>query len=102
MSIAGGRGSPLGDTPVFIAMIQATGVAAKTQRLKVAPSSVSMTTGVTSQPCVCQVGDRIVSINGVSVDGVSHSDVVSMLKNSYGSISLQVSSQTRLSAAQCT
>ena len=43
--------------------------------------------------CVCvlaQVGDRIVSINGQSVDGLSHSEVVTMLKNSYGNISLQV------------
>ncbi|TMS01736.1 InaD-like protein [Larimichthys crocea] len=34
VSIAGGKGSPLGDTPIFIAMIQANGVAAKTHRLK--------------------------------------------------------------------
>lgn len=43
--------------------------------------------------CVCvfvQVGDRIVSINGQAVDGLSHSDVVTILKNSYGNISLQV------------
>lgn len=37
-----------------------------------------------------QVGDRIVSVNGQSVDGLSHSEVVAMLKNSYGNISLQV------------
>lgn len=35
VSIAGGKGSPLGDIPIFIAMIQANGVAAKTQQLKV-------------------------------------------------------------------
>ncbi|KAM7387821.1 hypothetical protein PAMP_024034 [Pampus punctatissimus] len=35
VSIAGGKGSPLGDIPIFIAMIQANGVAAKTHRLKV-------------------------------------------------------------------
>lgn len=40
--------------------------------------------------CVVQVGDRIVSINSRSVDGLSHADVVAMLKNSYGNISLQV------------
>ncbi|KAF3690513.1 Multiple PDZ domain protein Multi-PDZ domain protein 1 [Channa argus] len=34
VSIAGGKGSPLGDIPIFIAMIQANGVAAKTHRLK--------------------------------------------------------------------
>ncbi|MEQ2182349.1 hypothetical protein GOODEAATRI_021425, partial [Goodea atripinnis] len=35
------------------------------------------------------VGDRIVSVGGQSVDGLSHSEVVTMLKNSYGNISLQ-------------
>ncbi|KAM6938811.1 inaD-like protein isoform 2-T2 [Lycodopsis pacificus] len=78
VSIAGGKGSPLGDIPIFIAMIQANGVAAKTHRLK--------------------VGDRIVSINSQSVDGLSHSDVVAMLKNSYGNISLQVVADTNISA----
>ncbi|ERE83059.1 inaD-like protein [Cricetulus griseus] len=34
ISIAGGKGSPLGDIPIFIAMIQASGVAARTQKLK--------------------------------------------------------------------
>ncbi|KAL8178553.1 UNVERIFIED_CONTAM: hypothetical protein K2H54_051090, partial [Gekko kuhli] len=34
ISIAGGNGSPLGDIPIFIAMIQASGVAARTQKLK--------------------------------------------------------------------
>ncbi|KAK2835075.1 hypothetical protein Q5P01_015559 [Channa striata] len=78
VSIAGGKGSPLGDIPIFIAMIQANGVAAKTHRLK--------------------VGDRIVNINGQSVDGLSHSDVVTILKNSYGNISLQVVADTNISA----
>lgn len=78
VSIAGGKGSPLGDIPIFIAMIQANGVAAKTHRLK--------------------VGDRIVSINSQSVDGLSHSEVVTMLKNSYGNISLQVVADTNISA----
>ncbi|KAM4738921.1 inaD-like protein [Anableps anableps] len=78
VSVAGGKGSPLGDVPVFIAMIRANGVAAKTQRLK--------------------VGDRIVSVGGQSVDGLSHSEVVTMLKNSYGNISLQVVADTNISA----
>ncbi|XP_029285116.1 inaD-like protein isoform X2 [Cottoperca gobio] len=78
VSIAGGKGSPLGDIPIFIAMIQANGVAAKTHRLK--------------------VGDRIVSINSQSVDGLSHSEVVTMLKNSYGNISLKVVADTNISA----
>uniref|UniRef100_A0A8C7CXN9 PDZ domain-containing protein n=1 Tax=Oncorhynchus kisutch TaxID=8019 RepID=A0A8C7CXN9_ONCKI len=70
ISIAGGKDSPLGDIPIFLAMIQANGVAAKTHRLK--------------------VGDRIVSINSQSLEGLSHGDVVTMLKNAYGSIILQV------------
>ena len=50
-------------------MIQASGVAARTQKLK--------------------VGDRIVSINGQPLDGLSHADVVNLLKNAYGRIILQ-------------
>ncbi|XP_035689833.1 multiple PDZ domain protein-like [Branchiostoma floridae] len=34
VSIAGGVGSPLGDVPIFIAMVQANGVAAQTQKLR--------------------------------------------------------------------
>ncbi|XP_057568764.1 inaD-like protein isoform X2 [Hippopotamus amphibius kiboko] len=78
ISIAGGKGSPLGDIPVFIAMIQASGVAARTQKLK--------------------VGDRIVSINGQPLDGLSHADVVNLLKNAYGRIILQVVADTNISA----
>ncbi|XP_025930240.1 inaD-like protein isoform X4 [Apteryx rowi] len=78
ISIAGGKGSPLGDIPIFIAMIQASGMAARTQRLK--------------------VGDRIVSINGQPLDGLSHADAVNLLKNAYGSIILQVVADTNISA----
>ncbi|XP_049552916.1 inaD-like protein isoform X13 [Orcinus orca] len=77
ISIAGGKGSPLGDIPIFIAMIQASGVAARTQKLK--------------------VGDRIVSINGQPLDGLSHADVVNLLKNAYGRIILQVVADTSIS-----
>ena len=42
-------------------------------------------------PLLCfQVGDRIVSINGQPLDGLSHADVVNLLKNAYGRIILQV------------
>uniref|UniRef100_A0A673L0V1 InaD-like protein n=1 Tax=Sinocyclocheilus rhinocerous TaxID=307959 RepID=A0A673L0V1_9TELE len=78
VSIAGGKGSPLGDIPIFIAMIQANGVAARTHRLK--------------------VGDRIVSINSQSLDGLTHGDVVNILKNAYGTIVLQVVADTNISA----
>ncbi|XP_075445272.1 multiple PDZ domain protein [Ascaphus truei] len=70
VSIAGGVGSPLGDVPIFIAMMQANGVVAQTQKLR--------------------VGDRIVSICGTSTEGMTHSQVVSLLKNAAGTIELQV------------
>lgn len=37
-----------------------------------------------------KVGDRIVSINGQSLNGLSHADAVNLLKNAYGTIILQV------------
>ncbi|XP_041820522.1 multiple PDZ domain protein isoform X3 [Chelmon rostratus] len=70
ISIAGGVGSPLGDIPIFIAMMNPVGVAAQTQKLK--------------------IGDRIVSICGTSAEGMSHSQAVSLLKNATGTIQLQV------------
>uniref|UniRef100_UPI00398EF694 multiple PDZ domain protein isoform X10 n=1 Tax=Pristiophorus japonicus TaxID=55135 RepID=UPI00398EF694 len=70
ISIAGGVGSPLGDVPIFIAMMQPNGVAAQTQKL--------------------QVGDRIVSICGKPTEGLTHSQAVSILKNASGHIELQV------------
>ncbi|KAK3561941.1 hypothetical protein QTP86_019064 [Hemibagrus guttatus] len=78
ISIAGGKGSPLGDIPIFIAMIQANGVAARTHRLK--------------------VGDRIVSINSHSLEALTHGEVVTMLKHAYGNITLQVIADTNISA----
>ncbi|XP_034271113.1 inaD-like protein [Pantherophis guttatus] len=78
ISIAGGKGSPLADIPIFIAMIQANGVAARTHKLR--------------------VGDRIVSINGQPLDGLSHAEVVNLLKNAYGTIILQVVADTNISA----
>ncbi|XP_051875783.1 multiple PDZ domain protein isoform X3 [Pristis pectinata] len=70
ISIAGGVGSPLGDVPIFIAMMQPNGVAAQTQKLR--------------------VGDRIVSICGKPTEGVTHSQAVNLLKNASGRIELQV------------
>ncbi|KAJ8779714.1 hypothetical protein J1605_012598 [Eschrichtius robustus] len=92
ISIAGGRGSPLGDIPIFIAMIQASGVAARTQKLKVNKGD-----GEVLSACDA-VGDRIVSINGQPLDGLSHADVVNLLKNAYGRIILQVVADTNISA----
>ncbi|XP_075065785.1 multiple PDZ domain protein [Mixophyes fleayi] len=70
ISIAGGVGSPLGDVPIFIAMMHANGVVAQTQKLR--------------------VGDRIVSICGTSTEGMTHSQAVNLLKNATGTIELQV------------
>ncbi|XP_067886840.1 multiple PDZ domain protein isoform X13 [Heterodontus francisci] len=70
ISIAGGVGSPLGDVPIFIAMMQPNGVAAQTQKLR--------------------VGDRIVSICGKPTEGLTHSQAVSILKSASGHIELQV------------
>ncbi|KAM8897338.1 multiple PDZ domain protein isoform 2-T2 [Spinachia spinachia] len=71
ISIAGGVGSPLGDIPIFIAMMNPIGLAAQTQKLK--------------------IGDRIVSICGTSAEGMTHSQAVTLLKNATGTIQLQVS-----------
>ncbi|XP_045878405.1 multiple PDZ domain protein isoform X3 [Meles meles] len=70
ISIAGGVGSPLGDVPIFIAMMHPNGVAAQTQKLR--------------------VGDRIVTICGTSTDGMTHTQAVNLLKNASGSIEMQV------------
>ncbi|KAM6034482.1 multiple PDZ domain protein isoform 2-T2 [Chlamydotis macqueenii] len=70
VSIAGGVGSPLGDVPIFIAMMHPNGLAAQTQKLR--------------------VGDRIVSICGTSTEGMTHSQAVSLLKSASGTIELQV------------
>ncbi|XP_010289127.1 PREDICTED: multiple PDZ domain protein [Phaethon lepturus] len=70
VSIAGGVGSPLGDVPIFIAMMHPNGVAAQTQKLR--------------------VGDRIVSICGTSTEGMTHSQAVSLLKSASGTVELQV------------
>uniref|UniRef100_A0A2K6GDQ0 Multiple PDZ domain crumbs cell polarity complex component n=1 Tax=Propithecus coquereli TaxID=379532 RepID=A0A2K6GDQ0_PROCO len=70
ISIAGGVGSPLGDVPIFIAMMHPNGVAARTQKLR--------------------VGDRIVTICGTSTEGMTHTQAVNLLKNASGSIEMQV------------
>ncbi|XP_012939309.1 multiple PDZ domain protein [Aplysia californica] len=62
LSIAGGVNSPIGDAPVIIASMNPTGPAAISQKLR--------------------VGDKILSVNGVSTDGWSHDQVVSSLRAS--------------------
>nr|XP_057941556.1 multiple PDZ domain protein isoform X2 [Doryrhamphus excisus] len=72
ISLAGGVGSPHGNVPLFIATMDTSGSAAKTQQLK--------------------PGDRILSINDVSMEGMSHIQATALLKNAIGSVTLQVSS----------
>uniref|UniRef100_A0A674F553 Multiple PDZ domain crumbs cell polarity complex component n=1 Tax=Salmo trutta TaxID=8032 RepID=A0A674F553_SALTR len=68
--IAGGVGSPLGDVPIFIAMMNPTSLVVQTHKLK--------------------IGDIIVSICGTATEGMSHSQAVTLLKNATGTVGLQV------------
>nr|XP_020452813.1 multiple PDZ domain protein-like isoform X2 [Monopterus albus] len=70
ISLAGGVGSPHGNIPLFIATMDTNGLAAKTQQL--------------------QIGDRILSINDVSTEGMTHVQAGALLKNAIGAVSLQV------------
>lgn len=70
ISVAGGVGSPHDNVPLFIATMDTNGLAAKTQQL--------------------QTGDRILSINDVSMEGMTHVQAGVLLKNAPGTVSLQV------------
>ncbi|XP_035493230.2 multiple PDZ domain protein isoform X1 [Scophthalmus maximus] len=70
ISVAGGVGSPHGNVPLFIATIDTNGLAAKTQQL--------------------QTGDKLLSINDVSTEGMTHLHAGALLKDATGTISLQV------------
>ncbi|XP_067355389.1 multiple PDZ domain protein [Channa argus] len=72
MSVAGGMGSPHGNIPLFIAAMDTNGLAAKTQQL--------------------QTGDRILSINDVFSEGMTHNEARDLLKNATGTISLLITS----------
>ncbi|XP_054634870.1 multiple PDZ domain protein isoform X2 [Dunckerocampus dactyliophorus] len=72
ISLAGGVGSPHGNIPLFIATMDTNGSAAKTQQLK--------------------PGDRILSINDVSMEGMSHIQATALLKNAIGAVTMQVAS----------
>ena len=69
-SIVGGFGSPHGNLPIYIKTVFERGAAAADGRLK--------------------RGDRIVSVNGQSLEGATHEQAVSVLKNSKGTIVLKV------------
>ncbi|XP_070564544.1 multiple PDZ domain protein-like [Ptychodera flava] len=70
LSVAGGLGSPLGDVPLFIASLQPNGVAAKSGRLR--------------------IGDKVLSINGQSLENTSHTKAITLLKQASGNIVLEV------------
>ncbi|XP_061191832.1 multiple PDZ domain protein-like isoform X3 [Saccostrea echinata] len=80
LSIAGGIGSSIGDSAVIIANMSPAGPAAKSGKLK--------------------IGDKILSINDVQLDGMSHDEVVQLLKKP-GTIKLAVSQgeDTRVSVS---
>uniref|UniRef100_A0A3Q3H331 PDZ domain-containing protein n=1 Tax=Labrus bergylta TaxID=56723 RepID=A0A3Q3H331_9LABR len=78
ISVAGGVGSPHDNVHLFIATMDTNGLAAESQQL--------------------QTGDRILSINGVSTEGMTHVQAGVLLKNATGTISLQVMS---LGATRC-
>jgi len=66
VTVAGGLGSPLGNVPIFVAVVNPG-----------TPASEQL-----------KVGDIILSVNGRSTDGKTHDDVVQMLKGSDDSIVL--------------
>ncbi|KAM4750064.1 multiple PDZ domain protein-like isoform 2-T3 [Anableps anableps] len=70
INLAGGMNSPHGNVPLFIASMDTNGLAAKTWKL--------------------ETGDRILSINNVSTEGMTHDHAETLLKNATGTISLQV------------
>ena len=71
-SIVGGRGSPHGDLPIYVKTVCSKGAAAVDGQLK--------------------RGDRIKAVNGTSLEGVTHDEAVSILKNAQGKVTLTVSS----------
>ncbi|KAG7238402.1 hypothetical protein INR49_030909 [Caranx melampygus] len=80
ISVAGGVGSPHGNVPLFIATMDTSGLAAKTQQL--------------------QVGDKILRINDVTTEGLTHVHAGVLLKNATGTISLQVAAASGGSSTQ--
>ncbi|XP_061883352.1 multiple PDZ domain protein-like isoform X2 [Entelurus aequoreus] len=72
ISLAGGVGSRHGNVPLVIATMDTDGSAAKTQQLK--------------------PGDSVLSINDVSMEGMSHMQAAALLNNTLGSVTLQVAS----------
>merc|ERR1712126_796759 len=69
-SIVGGFGSPHGDMPVYVKTVFDTGAAADHGGLK--------------------RGDQILSVNGNSLEGLTHLEAVNILKNCEGTVTLHI------------
>lgn len=69
-SIVGGYDSTHGDLPIYIKTIFEKGAAAESGDLK--------------------CGDRIIAVDGISLEGLTHEDAVSVLKKSRGVVQLTV------------
>ena len=69
-SIVGGFGSPHGDMPIYVKTVFDTGAAAEHGGLK--------------------RGDQILSVNGLSLEGLSHQEAVNILKNCEGNVSMSI------------
>ena len=69
-SIVGGHGSPHGDLPIYVKNVFTKGAAAENGQLK--------------------RGDQILSVNGASLDGLTHEEAVNILKNAKGSVIMNV------------
>ena len=74
-SIVGGHGSPHGDLPIYVKNVFAKGAAADNGQLR--------------------RGDQILSVNGHSLDGVTHEEAVNILKNARGKVTLVILSWRR-------
>ncbi|XP_065558725.1 multiple PDZ domain protein-like isoform X2 [Artemia franciscana] len=69
-SIVGGTGSPHGDLPIYVKTVFEKGAAASSGLLK--------------------RGDQILAVDGISLEGLTHQEAVTLLKNAKGSVTLTV------------
>lgn len=69
-SIVGGHGSPHGDLPIYVKNVFSKGAASENGQLK--------------------RGDQILSVNGSSLEGLTHEEAVNILKNAKGSVIMNV------------
>jgi len=69
-SIVGGFGSPHGDMPIFVKTVFEKGAAMEQGGLK--------------------RGDQILSVNNISLEGLTHQEAVNILKNCEGTVTMQI------------